>query len=108
MYIFVYIDNVDDGIGLPVQLPPTDNERAKICRCKPHPAPSPTLSPIPSPSIQPPSQITVSFKEMSYSADESDSNITFNIQISQASSNSISVEFGTQNSNPISAKGKVE
>ena len=47
-------------MGLPIQLPPTDDERATMCVCKPRytlptpiptPTPSPTLMPTPSPSL---------------------------------------------------------
>ena len=93
-----YIDDVDDGEGLPVQLPPTDEERATMCKCKPRPTPpSPTPPPLPN--------ITVSFKADSYSAIESDGNITFTVQSSQAFSSPFSVEFCTQNSDPASAEG---
>ena len=30
-------DDANDGMGLAVQLPPTDSERATMCRCKPRP-----------------------------------------------------------------------
>ena len=92
-------DDVDDGMGLPVQLPPTDDERATMCRCRPRPTP-PTTPP-------PPPQITVSFKAVSYSATEVDGNITFTVQSSEAFSDEFSVEFFTRNSNPVSAEGKL-
>ena len=44
---------------------------------------------------------------MSYSADESTNSITFTIQASESSSVSFSVQFHTQNSNPLSAEGKI-
>lgn len=72
----------------------------------PSSSPSPLPLPTPTPSPLPPSPITISFKEMSYSADESDDNITFTIQASQSSSDEFSIEFCTQNSSPISAQGK--
>ena len=81
-------DDIDDGIGLPTQSPPSDFEMGAACICKPSPS------------------IIVSFKEVSYSASESDDNITFIIQVSQATGVSFSVEFYTQNSDPLSAKGK--
>ena len=34
--------HMDIGRGLPIQFPPTDIERAKMCICKPHPTPTPT------------------------------------------------------------------
>ena len=81
-------------MGLPVQSPPTDDERATMCRCKPRP----TLPP-------PPPPIIVSFKEVSYSSVESGGSITFTVQASQASSDAFSVQFCTQNSDPVSAEG---
>ena len=98
-------DDPDDGMGLPVQLSPTDDERGTMCRCKPRPTtPSPTTTPTTLPPPPPP--ITVSFKEVSYSAIESRGIITFTVQASQASSDAFSVEFCTQNSSPVSAEGK--
>jgi len=47
----------------------------------------------------------VSFKESSYSAPEGNGSITFTIQLSQAFDESISVEFCTQDSDPLSAEG---
>ena len=82
-------DDAGDGMGLPIQLPPTDDERGAMCRCKPRPS------------------VIVSFREVSYSASESDDNITFTIQASQATGVSFSVEFYTQNSEPLSAEGKI-
>ena len=57
-------DDPDDGMGLPVQLPPTDDERATMCICKPRPTlptstltasptPTSTLMPAPSPTLIP-------------------------------------------------------
>ena len=53
-------DDRDDGMGLPVQLPPTDDERATMCICKPRPTPSPSHN------------FTVMFNASSYSGDEAD------------------------------------
>ena len=59
-YMCCCTDDPDDGMGLPVQLPPTDDERATMCVCKPRPTlppptPTPTSSPIliatPTPSL---------------------------------------------------------
>ena len=94
------VDDFDDGMGLPLQLPPTDHERGTICRCKP---PPPTLPPSTPP---PPPQINVTFKAVSYSADESDGSIVFTVNASQPFSDEFSVEFCTQNSDPLSAQGK--
>ena len=85
----MYTDDVDDGMGLPVQPSPTDDER-RVCKCRPRPTPP----------------ITVSFKAKSFSAVESDGNITFTIQLSQPFNKPFSVEFCTQNSDPVSVKGK--
>ena len=90
-------DDVDDGVGLPVQLPPTKYERTALCKCKPRPTPPPP------PTTPPP--IKVFFKEASYSNDEGLGIIAFTIQASQASEDAFSVEFSTQNSNPVSAQG---
>jgi len=108
-------------MGLPIQLPPTMEERTTMCVCKdrptPSPSPSPSLSPSPSPSSsQSPSPspssspspqpiIMVSFKGSSYSALEGDGSITFTIQLSQAFEEPISVEFCTEDSDPLSAEG---
>ena len=97
-------DDSDDGMGLPIQLPPTDYERATVCRCKPRSTPPPTLPPSTPP---PPPQITVSFKAVSYSAAESDGSIIFTVQSSVAFSDEFSVEFCTQNATPLSAEGKL-
>ena len=59
----LYTDDPDDAMGLPVQLPPTDDERVTTCVCKPHP----TLPP-PTPSLN----ITVMFNASSYSGAEAD------------------------------------
>ena len=82
-------DDADDGMGLPIQLLPTDDERSAVCSCRPHPS------------------VIVSFREVSYSASETDDNITFTIQASQATGVSFSVEFYTQNSESLSAEGKL-
>ena len=50
-------------MGLPVQLPPTDDERTTMCICKPRP----TLPPL-APSLN----VTVMFNASSYSEDEAD------------------------------------
>ena len=89
------VDDVDDGLGLPVQLPPTAYERSTLCKCKPRPTPPPRVP-----------KITVSFKEPSYSNIESGGNITFTVQASPASTKPFSVGFCTQDSNPVSAEGK--
>jgi len=90
-------------MGLPVQLPPTIEERATMCVCKDRFTPLPSSSPSPSPS--PPTIIMVSFKESSYSAPEGNGSITFIIQLSQAFDEQISVEFCTQDFYPLSAEG---
>ena len=72
MYIYSHIDD-SDGMGLPVQLPSTDDERSTMCICKPHPTasatsatPSPTLIPSPSPTLIPiPSLFPSSFSSAS-------------------------------------------
>ena len=95
----VYICNADDatdGMGLPLQVPPTEYERTTICKCKP-----PPTEPTPLP------QITVFFKSVSYPASESDGSIIFTIQSSEAFSDEFSVEFSTQNAVPLSAEGKL-
>ena len=51
-------------------------------------------------------KIEVTFTEASYSANESEDKITFVVQASEASNFSFSIEFCTQNSNPLSAEGK--
>ena len=73
MYVCVYnymynccTDDPDDGMGLPVQLPPTDDERATVCICKPRPTPIST--PTPSPFLN----FTVIFNASTYSGDEAD------------------------------------
>ena len=105
-------------MGLPVQSPPNMKERATMCVCKNRPTPSPTtpslvtsLPPlavtttfIPSPS--PPPIIMFSFKESSYSAPEGNGSITFTIQLSEAFDEPFSLEFCTQESDPLSAEGK--
>ena len=60
----------------------------------------------PTPTPTPPPKITVFFKADSFSAVESDDNITFTVQSSQAFDQPFSVEFCTQNSKPVSAEGK--
>ena len=98
-YICMYYyctDDPDDGMELPVQLPPTDDERAGKCICKPHPTlpiptptltlsslmttsspsfiPTPSLTLMPSPSptefLPPTTGITVIFNASSYSRNE--------------------------------------
>ena len=54
MCMYCCTDDRDDGMGLPVQLPPTDDERATMCVCKPRPTfPTPTPIPIPIPTPTP-------------------------------------------------------
>ena len=96
MYIN-YTDDFTDGMGLPLQLPPTEYERTTICKCKSPPSTEPP--PLP--------QITVSFKSESYPASESDGSIIFTVQASEAPSDEFSVEFSTQNAIQLSAEGKL-
>lgn len=102
------VDDIDDGMGLPIQLPPTADERATKCICKPRPTPPPTPPPTtPSPPSPPLPEITVSFKEPVYSNIESGGNIVFTIQASQALNEAFSIGFCTENSSPLSAEGKL-
>ena len=76
----MYVDDSDDGRGLPVQLPPTDVERATMCICKPRPTPPPTPSPTP------PIGFSVMFNDSSYSGCEADKVIAVTIVATGVSS----------------------
>ena len=76
-------------MGFPVQLPPTDDEQATMCICKPHPTPSPPIpspilspspSPSPSPNPTPPLlNFTVLFKDITFSGSEADGSIAVTV-----------------------------
>ena len=72
----MYVDDSDDGRGLPIQFPPTDIERAKMCICKPHPTPTPT----------PPIGFSVMFNDSRYSGCEADEVIAVTIVATGVSS----------------------
>ena len=114
-------------MGLPVQLPPTDDERATMCICKPRPTasatPSPTLIPsppptpsstlIPTPSstliptpppTHPTLNITVMFNDSRYSGDEADGVIAVTVVATGVSSIPYNVTITPSELIPVSAR----
>ena len=117
-------------MGLPVQLPPTDDERATMCRCKPRPtppsptpttpptppptSPSPSLSPTPTatptptsifnPSPTPPAGFTVMFNDSSYSGAEADGLIAVTVVATGVSSLPYSTTITPSETVPVSAR----
>ena len=82
-------DDPDDGMGLPVQLPPTDDERATMCICKPPPTP-PTF--------------TVMFNASSYSGDEADGVIAVTVVATGVSPEPYNVTITPSELLPVSAR----
>ena len=106
------VDDSDDGMGLPVQLPPTDDERATMCICKPRPTlstpttsspttSSPTTS---SPTTPSPSGLTVMFNDSSFSGDEVDGVIAVTIVATGVSSVPYNVTITPSEHIPVSAR----
>ena len=108
-------------MGLPVQLPPTDDERATMCVCKPRPTTSPpttpssttpstttpsattpsTTTPTPSPL---PYNFTVMFNDSSYSGDETDGIIEVTVVATGTSSVPYTVTITPSELVPVSAR----
>ena len=89
MCIYCCTDDRDDGMGLPIQLPPTDDERATMCICKP---PSPSLN------------FTVMFNANSYSGDEADGVIAVTVIATGVSSEPYTVAITPSERLPVSAR----
>ena len=87
-------DDPDDGMGLPVQLPPTDDERATMCICKPPPTPPPP----------PPLNFTVMFNASSYSGDEADGVIAVTVVATGVSPEPYNVTITPSELLPVSAR----
>ena len=85
-------DDRDDGMGLPVQLQPTDDERATMCICKPRPTPSPFLN------------FTVMFNASSYSGDEADGVIVVTVVATGVSPFPYNVTITPSERLPVSAR----
>ena len=101
----MHVDDVDDGRGLPVQLPPTDTERAKMCICKPRPTLPPPTTPsptTPSPTTPPPG-FTVMFNDNNFSGAEADGVIAVTIVATGVSSMSYTVTITPSELIPVSA-----
>ena len=92
MYVDCCTDDPDDGMGLPVQLPPTNDERAAMCICKPRPTP-------PSPKFT-----TVMFNASSYSGDEADGVIAVTVVATGVSSLPYNVTITPSELLPVSAR----
>jgi len=84
-----YLDDPDDGMGLPVQLPPTDDERATMCVCKPRPNPL---------------GFSVMFNDSSYSGDEADGVIAVTVVATGVSSTPYNVTITPSELDPVSAR----
>ena len=91
------LDDSDDGMGLPVQLPPTDEERATMCICSPRP----TLSP---PTTTPTPGFTVMFNDSSYSGAEADGVIAVTVVATGVSSVPYNVTITPSELVPVSAR----
>ena len=91
----LHTDDPDDGMRLPVQLPPTDDERATTCVCKARP----TLPP-PTPSLN----FTVMFNAISYSSDEADGVIAVTIVATGESPVPYNVTITPSEHVPVSAR----
>ena len=91
----MYTDDPDDGMGLPVQLPPTDDERGTTCVCKLRP----TLPP-PTPFLN----IAVMFNASSYSGDEADGVIAVTVVATGESPVPYNVTITPSQLLPVSAR----
>ena len=85
----IAVDDPDDGMGLPVQLPPTDDERATMCLCKPRPNPL---------------GFTVMFSNSSYSGDEADGVIEVTVVATGTSSSPYNVTITPSELDLVSAR----
>jgi len=83
-----YLDDPDDGMGLPVQLPPTDDERATMCICKPRPNPL---------------GFSVMFNDSSFSGDEADGVIAVTVVAAGVSSTPYNVTITPSELDTVSA-----
>ena len=84
-----YLDDLNDGMGLPVQLPPTDDERSKMCVCKPGPNPP---------------GFSVMFNDSSFSGDEADGVIAVTVVATGVSSTPYNVTITPSELDPVSAR----
>ena len=91
MFMYCCTDDPDDGMGLPVQLPPTDDERATMCICKPRPTP-------------PSSNFTVMFNDTSYCGDEADGVIPVTVVATGVSTEPYTVAITPSEQAPVSAR----
>ena len=82
------VDDPDDGMGLPVQLPPTDDERATMCVCKHRPNPL---------------GFSVMFSDSSYSGDEADGVIAVTVVATGVSSTPYNITITPSEFSPVSA-----
>ena len=83
-----YVDDPDDGIGLPVQLRPTDDERATMCVCEPRSNPL---------------DFSVMFSDSSYSGAEADGVIAVTVVATGTSSMPYNVTIASSELSPVSA-----
>ena len=88
---YCHADDVDDGEGLPVQLPPTDEERATMCRCKP-------------PPVRPDLNFTVMFNDSSYSGAEECGVIAVTVVATGVSAQPYTVTITLSEQVPVSAR----
>ena len=124
LHMYYYCTNDrDDGMRLPIQLPPTDDERTIKCVCKPPPTlptatptlipsslmttPSLTLMPSPSPNqfLPPTTSITVIFNASSYSGDEADGVIAVTVVATGVSPEPYNVTITPSEHVPTSVSG---
>ena len=84
-----YVDEPDEGMGLPVQLPPTDDERATMCVCK---------------SRHNPLGFSVMFNDTSYSGDEAEGFIAITVLATGVSSTPYNVTITSLELFPVSAR----
>ena len=91
----LHTDDPHDGMGLPVQLPPTDDERATTCVCKARP----TL-PLPTPSLN----FIVMFNASSYSGNEADGVIAVTVVATGESPVPYNVTITPSKLLPVSAR----